>query len=136
MSVDQTLEQGRSTNLAAKAVTAAGGLADRCFKAASKAGLGLAVGAGVSAAVLDGLTGLARASAAAMSTVWGTPESAAELEAARDTASGLSEGNRSKAEVERARAVELCSELGASRGDEHEVERGTAIEPLSSPLRW
>ena len=57
---DQTLEQGRSTNLAAKAVSAAGWLADRCFKAASKAGLGLAVGAGVSAAVLDGLTGLAQ----------------------------------------------------------------------------
>ncbi len=69
VSADQTLEPGRSTNLAAKAVTAAGWLADRCFKVASKAGLGLAVGAGVSAAVLDGLTGLARASAAAASAV-------------------------------------------------------------------
>ncbi len=57
--------------MASKAVTAVGLLADRCFKAASKAGLGLAVGAGVSAAVLDGLTGLARASVAAATTAWG-----------------------------------------------------------------
>ena len=63
VSGEQTQELGRSANLARKAVTAAGWLADRCFKAVSNAGLGLAVGAGVSAAVLDGLTGLVRASA-------------------------------------------------------------------------
>ncbi len=105
-SVAQTLEQGRSTNLASKAVTAAGWLADRCFKAASKAGLGLAVGAGVSAAVLYGLTGLARASAAAASAVWGTvDEPVAEHEAARDSASGLRD-NSSTAEAVRVRAGE------------------------------
>ena len=63
MSGEQTQELGRPANLARKAVAVAGWLADRCFKAVSNAGLGLAVGAGVSAAVLDGLTGLVRASA-------------------------------------------------------------------------
>ena len=127
---DQTLEEGRSANLAVKAVTAAGWLADRCFKAASKAGLGLAVGAGVSAAVLDGLTGLARASAAAMSTVWGTPESATELEAARDSESGLREGNRSESELEWVRTDGLCSKSAANQSGELEAERGSASEPL------
>jgi hypothetical protein len=135
MSADQTLEQGRSTNLAVKAVTAAGWLADWCFKAASKAGLGLAlaVGAGVSAAVLDGLTGLARASAAAASAVWGIPdEPVAELEAARDTASGLSEVNSSKAEEVRVRVVELSSKAVASCSGDHEIESGTASEPRAT----